>query len=37
MTQAQSESRISRRILIADDDPFYREIAIASLVAVKNT
>ena len=32
MTQAQSESRISRRILIADDDPFYREIAIASLV-----
>ena len=32
MTQAQSLSRISRRILIADDDPFYREIAIASLV-----
>ncbi len=32
MTQAQSESRISRRVLIADDDPFYREIAIASLV-----
>lgn len=28
---AQSATRISRRILVADDDPFYREIAAASL------
>ena len=26
------ETRISRRVLVADDDPFYREIAVASLV-----
>lgn len=31
-TNAPSEALLSRRILIADDDPFYREIAVGSLV-----
>ena len=31
MTTPQSVSRRSRRALVADDDPFYREIAAASL------
>jgi two-component system sensor histidine kinase/response regulator len=31
-TNAPTEAQLSRRILIADDDPFYREIAVASLV-----
>ena len=33
MTEPQkSDTRISRRVLVADDDPFYREIASATLV-----
>jgi len=28
----KSDTRISRRVLVADDDPFYREIASATLV-----
>src|SRR5262245_45494534 len=29
--QPNSEPRIARRVLVADDDPFYRDIAVASL------
>lgn len=32
VTQQKTDSRINRRVLVADDDPFYRELASATLV-----
>jgi CheY-like chemotaxis protein len=32
ISPAKSDLRVSRRVLVADDDPFYREIASATLV-----
>ncbi len=32
MTQQKADDRIGRRVLVADDDPFYRELASATLV-----